>query len=587
MTSFDMDLADRLADGWYASNENLRKPWLSAAYRHRLHLIEDKGETALASPHMMAGLLADNGLADEPADSPLLPMLTLDALQANDGGNAEEQPFVPLMTWVVGAAMKAYGTCMDGTGDAYMPALLAYAGNAALDRGSQYGSKAAGTRYETKKRLAVRIASLDEDGMRRMLPRKDMLAAIPSNKTDAPSVIIERREGMEIRKDFMFPLQYVQESLPCNDNIVFRLGYERCLKITRTMLGFPLRSYGMTRRKTILTASELDDRGFDWMMSFMSALADIEHKPSIKGGITADYVNGHVDYPVEFALESETTNGDHIPSEYEDAALDAVRRIAAHNPTLAYNLSRTLFRVNAKADDMNIDKAFQSHIAILYYDWKSCFNPLMTRDIFTIIDRLNDADERIFDAFPSFTGDRQLFFYPFEGFNLLQMQESSPISGMLSARNLIDNAKTILHDDRTLFRWAMITCMFRLFVNLGLAESLFHWHECADSLHIETERSGGKRSRITMSKELRAYMKGGKIGNKMTQRCDRGSFTVHIPKFIVGTMNAMPASVDGLPEGMTGYDYFMNTLHDNAIRHNDEMAIYDEAIIDGDESRFF
>lgn len=560
-----------LAQAWFDSDmmKTAMKNRNTSAARYQYNYTKNTlHDGIITNPYELAVLIADNGLSDEEPDSPLLSMITMQALKPTNP-NKKRRGSVVLVKWVIDTVMKTYKACGGATGNHYPPALMAYI----MDDASL-------SNYDNRKKLYQHIASLNEDEIIRMLPDENSLY-IPSDYYAAPAITLLSGKYYNFVKPFLYPLDYIQDVNDGNDDIALKLGYNKCLRIIRILSRFPLKSYGMTRKKTIETAASLDDDKFDWMISFMNALMDADNKPSIKGGITVDYVNEHAGYPVEFALEAECSSGEHMPIEYDDAVKSVVKRISAHNIALAYNLARNPFGVKPSADDLNLDDNAKQSITL--WGWNKP-TPLMMKDAFNIIDKLNNSDERIFDAFPAVknsTGyySRGLFtsnlsICPFEGFNIPQMYNGASLLSTQTQRGTLDVAKSIMHDDKRFFRWAMIECMFYVLTTIAAHNQSYFWLDKGSGLKIKTTyyNDNKKHSRTTLSPELREYMKGGKLTSTIHQRFNGCECTLVLPDFILDTMNAMPASVDEVPDGMTGYQFFKQTLENNAKNHYDEAC---------------
>lgn len=346
------------------------------------------------------------------------------------------------------------------------------------------------------------------------------------------------------------------------------LGFDKTWELMHALESFPLQAYGLTRRKAVdyAVAFADDDVKYDWLMGIMDV---IKHdKPVIDGGFTMDWINANNMYPVEFS--SEFIVADSASFDYESATIMKTEKWLDVNTSFTINAMKML-GVKPKTDKLSS----------WYHPAKP--SPSMMEIAIGIADKINDLDERIVKSFPSSLKPYNPWHSPYAAFDITLLSADGRFYST-SGRTSLFNAKSMLRNDSKTFRWAMIQHMMKYFHANSRASQSSYSYNARNGIGRylkDVNNSNKKTNNISLSKEIRDYVSGKPLPAIIRQKNGYHETIITIPEPLLETLNAMPLTVDGIPDGYTGAEWFAHEFKrniessDNPYEYKDSFKSYE------------
>lgn len=347
------------------------------------------------------------------------------------------------------------------------------------------------------------------------------------------------------------------------------LGFDKTWKLMHALESFPLQAYGLTRRKAVNYAIAFtnDDAKYDWLMGIMDV---IKHdKPVIDGGFTIDWINANNMYPIEFS--SEFITADSASFDYESETIMKTEKWLDVNASFTINAMRML---GVKPKTVKLPS--------WYHPAKP--SPSMTETAIGIADKINHLDERIVKSFPSSLKPYNLWRSPYAAFDITLLSADGRFHST-DGRTSLFNAKSMLRNDSRTFRWAMIQHMMKYFHANSRASQAYSYNaRNGIGRYLKDVQSNNKTNNISLSKEIRDYVNGKPLPAIIRQKNRYHETMITIPEPLLETLNAMPLTVDGIPDGYTGAEWFAHEFKrniessDNPDEYKDSFKSYEQVI---------
>lgn len=527
-------------DKKYEKALTLAKAWMSSvSIANRCYCKRHKA----MKPNTLAEVLVDNGLENEPLDS-MLPNILLMSNDYRDK-DADKVIFSKDNADIV---CKAYKN-KHATG-VYPAVLLSYAEITA--------SHMASSKLEYSNIMKTFASIACSDDIMSIIPKEQDVVFEPriisSPKVDDESFAVPYRELLMIQPDM---------------HTLHAIGYCKLARLMRMMSAFPLQQYGIRRKKMLDEVASLTDEQFDWLMLAMQAIR--VNKPSIKGGINADWVRANYEMPVEFVIENENMNSGGGLSTYDDNAKECIDRLSEHNSLLAVNM-----RIMLGQGGCGITPS-----------------PAMVGTNNRVIEMINNLDTRIITTFPMEKNQSDKLKNTYHGYGYWTAKEycgfnvypriSRRFIGSLTPRQRVMLAKKILKNEDTAYRWAVISNVYKYLEimnnveenhlrNIGITkftrEELSKYERARQAVkkkygYFVCDSTKKSKPSTDMPEKIKDYVNNGsRLEPTIIVSSYTGEFEIKIklPQPLVQAVNAMPSSVDGLPDDKTGSTLFIELL---------------------------
>lgn len=349
------------------------------------------------------------------------------------------------------------------------------------------------------------------------------------------------------------------------------LGFDKTWKLMHALESFPLQAYGLTRRKAVNYAIAFadDDAKYDWLMGIMDV---IKHdKPVIDGGFTMDWINANNMYPIEFS--SEFITADSASFDYEPETIMKTEKWLDVNISFTINAMKML---GVKPKTVKLPS--------WYHPAKP--SPSMMKTAIGIADKINHLDERIVKSFPSSLKPSDGRTYdpwrsPYAAFDITLLSANGRFYST-DGRTSLFNAKSMLRNDSRTFRWAMIQHMMKYFHANSRTSQVYSYNaRNGIGRYLKDVQSNNKTNNISLSKEIRDYVNGKPLPAIIRQQNRYHETIITIPEPLLETLNAMPLTVDGIPGGYTGAEWFAHEFKrniessDNPDEYKDSFKSYE------------
>ena len=213
-------------------------------------------------------------------------------------------------------------------------------------------------------------------------------------------------------------------------------------------------------------------------------------------------------------------------------------------------------------------------------------SPSMMKTAIGIADKINHLDERIVKSFPSSLKPSDGRTYdpwrsPYAAFDITLLSANGRFYST-DGRTSLFNAKSMLRNDSRTFRWAMIQHMMKYFHANSRTSQVYSYNaRNGIGRYLKDVQSNNKTNNISLSKEIRDYVNGKPLPAIIRQQNRYHETIITIPEPLLETLNAMPLTVDGIPGGYTGAEWFAHEFKrniessDNPDEYKDSFKAYE------------